>query len=236
MLYRNLARHFGNEFSFYGLQSQGLDGNDAPLTTVEQMAERYLGEIRKVQLQGPYFVGGYCLGGTIAYEIAQRLRRDGHEVALVALMDTYNFARMKRPVPFRFLCQKVAFHWGNMRRLPLLEWPGYLFHKMSVARAGEFSSLWRILRGSVRPRPTAARLRSLHESVHDVNERAAQFYQPKPYAGRVTCSSRMLTMTFTRIGRWVGAIWSPVLSRLSNCPLIRMPCWLNPMCNLSPIA
>ena len=91
LLYRNLARHFGNEFSFYGLQSQGLDGNDAPLTTVEEMAEKYLGEIRKVQPQGPYLLGGYCLGGTIAYEIAQRLRRDGDEVALVALMDTYNF-------------------------------------------------------------------------------------------------------------------------------------------------
>jgi amino acid adenylation domain-containing protein len=186
LLYRNLARHFGNEFSFYGLQSQGLDGNGAPLTTVEEMAERYLGEIRKVQPQGPYLVGGYCLGGTIAYEIAQRLRCDGHEVALVALLDTYNFGRMKRPVPFRFVCQKAAFHWGNMRQLPLLDWPGYLSHKMSVARAAEFSSLWRILRGLPRIRPAAARFPSLHESVHDVNERAAQLYQPKPYPGRVT--------------------------------------------------
>ena len=186
LLYRNLARHFGNEFSFYGLQSQGLDGNDAPLTTVEEMAERYLGEIRKVQPQGPYLVGGYCLGGTIAYEIAQRLRRDGHEVPLLALIDTYNFVRMERPVPFRFLCQKVAFHWGNMRQLPLLDWPGYFFHKTSIARAGEFSSLWRTLRTSLKTRPAAARFPSLHESVHDVNERAAQSYEPKPYAGRVT--------------------------------------------------
>ena len=57
---------------------------------------------------------------------------------------------------------------------------------MSVARAAEFSSLWRILRGLFRIRPAATRFPSLHESVHDVNERAAQFYQPKPYAGRVT--------------------------------------------------
>ena len=181
LLYRDLALHLGGEFSLYGLQSQGLDGNRAPLRTVEEMAERYLDEIRKVQPQGPYHVGGYCLGGTIAYEIAQRLQRLGHEVALVALMDTYNFSRMERPVVFRFLCQKIAFHWANMREIPLRRWPRYFSHKVRVARGGEILSLFKMItRLSMVHRPTA------HESVQGINETAAELYKPKPYAGRVT--------------------------------------------------
>ena len=135
LLYRDLALHLGDEFSLYGLQSQGLDGNHAPLRTVEEMAERYLNEIRKVQPQGPYHIGGYCLGGTIAYEIAQRLRHEGQEVALVALMDTYNFSRMKRPVLFRFLFQKIAFHWANMREISLWNWPRYFSHSSAWPEA-----------------------------------------------------------------------------------------------------
>jgi amino acid adenylation domain-containing protein len=180
LLYRDLALHLGDAFSLYGLQSQGLDGNHAPLRTVEEMAGRYLDEIRKVQPQGPYYVGGYCLGGTIAYEIAQRLRRHGHEVALVALMDTYNFSRMKRPVLSRFLCQKIAFHWANMREIPLWSWPRYFSHKLRVARGGEMLSLLRMVTRSSTDRPRASQ-----ESVQDINEKAAEFYEPKPYTGHV---------------------------------------------------
>ena len=181
LLYRDLALHLGDEFSLYGLQSQGLDGNHAPLRTVEEMAERYLNEIRKVQPQGPYHIGGYCLGGTIAYEIAQRLRHEGHEVALVALMDTYNFSRMKRPVLFRFLFQKIAFHWANMREISLWSWPRYFSHKLRAARGGEILSLINMVtKWSMAHRPTA------RESVQRINETAAEFYEPKPYAGHVT--------------------------------------------------
>src|SRR5207344_3097549 len=109
LLYRDLARHLGEDHPFYGLQSQGLDGKASPLTTVEAMAEKYLREIRQFQPEGPYCLGGYCLGGTIAYEMAQLLRRDGQEVALVALLDTYNFTRMERPRLFAYLWQKFEF-------------------------------------------------------------------------------------------------------------------------------
>ena len=78
------------------------------------MAEKYLREIRGLQPEGPYCLGGYCLGGTIAYEMAQLLRADKHEVALVALFDTYNFARMERPRLFSYLWQKIEFHYGNV--------------------------------------------------------------------------------------------------------------------------
>src|SRR5271165_1358009 len=65
LMYRELSQHLGDDQPFYGLQAQGLDGSCPPLTRVEEMAEVYVKEIRKAQPQGPYFIGGYCMGGTV---------------------------------------------------------------------------------------------------------------------------------------------------------------------------
>ena len=82
LLYQSLAKHLAPEIPLYGLQSQGLNGDNPPLQSIEQMAELYIQEIRSVQPHGPYYLGGYCLGGTVAYEMAQRLTSEGEQVAL----------------------------------------------------------------------------------------------------------------------------------------------------------
>ena len=83
-----LARLLGPDQPCYGLQSVGLDGISDPQTTIESMAECYADQIRTVQPSGPYWIGGYSLGGTIAYAVAQVLRRDGYTVARVIILDT----------------------------------------------------------------------------------------------------------------------------------------------------
>ena len=87
--YTELARQLGPEQPVYGLQAQGLDGLSAPLSSVEEMAALYVEAIRSVQPSGPYLLGGWSLGGVIAYEMASQLRRRGEEVELVALIDSY---------------------------------------------------------------------------------------------------------------------------------------------------
>src|SRR3984893_544508 len=94
LIYRELSQHLGPDQPFYGLQSQGLDGASPPLTRIEDMAALYLTGIRSEQPNGPYFIGGYCGGGLIAYEVAQRLEGAGEEVALLALLDTMNFSHI----------------------------------------------------------------------------------------------------------------------------------------------
>ena len=196
LLYRDLARNLGAEYPFYGLQSQGLDGKAPPLTTVEAMAEKYLREIRGLQPEGPYFLGGYCLGGTVAYEMAQRLRADKQEVALVALLDTYNFARMEQPRLFGYLWQKIEFHLGNLIRLPLGNWPGYFSNKLRVARDGELSSLWKALSGFFRRNAAEQGFRSIEASVQEVNDQAAEAYRPEPYAGSVAVFKPQVNYNF----------------------------------------
>ena len=54
------------------------------------MAELYVREIRKIQPKGPYYLGGYSLGGEIAFEMAQQLSCQGEHVNLLVLFDTRN--------------------------------------------------------------------------------------------------------------------------------------------------
>ena len=84
-----LARYLGTEQPFYGLQAVGLDGKSAPLSTIEAMASCYIEALQVVQPHGPYFLGGHSFGGHIAFEMAQQLLSRRHEVALLALLDSY---------------------------------------------------------------------------------------------------------------------------------------------------
>jgi thioesterase domain-containing protein len=94
--FHELARCMKPDYPFYGLQSQGLDGKQPLLTSVEDMAAHYLVEMRTVQPQGPYHLGGFSMGGLVAFEIARRLRARGEEVGLLVLFDTY--AENPKPV------------------------------------------------------------------------------------------------------------------------------------------
>jgi thioesterase domain-containing protein/acyl carrier protein len=85
---RHLAHLIGTNRPFYGLQARGLYGDHAPHETFEEMARDYLTELRTVQPHGPYLLGGFSGGGITAYEMAQQLRAEGEEVALLVMLDT----------------------------------------------------------------------------------------------------------------------------------------------------
>lgn len=86
--YVPIARHLGPEQPFYALRASGLENGESPLTRVEDMAALYISEILKIQPEGPYQLGGYSLGGVIAYEIAQQLTAAGRDVSLLVMFDS----------------------------------------------------------------------------------------------------------------------------------------------------
>jgi amino acid adenylation domain-containing protein len=88
LCYVELASYLDLEQPFYGLQAPGLDGEQEPYTRVEDMANHYIEAIRTVQPQGPYLLGGWSMGGVVAFEMAQQLQKQGHQVALLALLDS----------------------------------------------------------------------------------------------------------------------------------------------------
>ena len=88
LLYRSLARHLGSEQPLYALRAQGLDGERVPYTRIEDIAGHYVREIRAIQPEGPYFLGGAGVGGMIAFEMAQQLLAQTQELGLLVLIDT----------------------------------------------------------------------------------------------------------------------------------------------------
>ena len=86
--YADVARLLGSEQPFYALQALGIDGDCAARTDITSMAASYLAEIRTVQPHGPYRLGGWSMGGTIAYEMAQQLAAAGEQVERLVLIDT----------------------------------------------------------------------------------------------------------------------------------------------------
>ena len=91
LAYIDLARHLGPEQPFYGLESLGLDQEHKSYTRIEDMAAHYIQAMQTVQPQGPYLLGGWSLGGLIAFEIAQQLQAQGQQVSFLGLLDTSAF-------------------------------------------------------------------------------------------------------------------------------------------------
>ncbi len=85
---RHLAHLLGADRPFYGLQARGLYGDEAPHDTIHEAAADYIAEIKQVQPQGPYLLGGFSGGGITAYEIARQLEEMGDTVSMIALLDT----------------------------------------------------------------------------------------------------------------------------------------------------
>jgi len=161
LIYRSLARYLGPDQPIYGLQPQGLDGKQAPLTRIEDMAARYIEEIQVIQPEGPYFLAGYCMGGTIAFEMAQQLSGQGQRVDLLALLDTYNWRMMERTYlhDLYFNIQKVWFscqHFLSMSSRKKLRSLQAKYHDLSNA-----------------------------SGLAECNRRAACAYVPKVYSGRM---------------------------------------------------
>jgi len=157
MCFNDLAHSVVKDQPFYALQSQGLDGRRSPLKRIEDMASLYIREIKTVQPAGPYRLGGMCLGGVIAYEMAQQLVRLGEQVEFLGVLDTRRPPGWYRPL-FR-------------QRRVIKEWLGMISH------AGQKRVLKRIwlanekARNRYRPEPYPGKI-TLFWSDHEGDEQA----------------------------------------------------------------
>ncbi|MCG8618202.1 MAG: amino acid adenylation domain-containing protein, partial [Desulfobacterales bacterium] len=73
---------------FYGIQARGWMSDRTPLSGIEEKVVYYLEIIRSVQPEGPYHLGGYSQGGTIAYEMTRLLQAQGESVASIVMLDS----------------------------------------------------------------------------------------------------------------------------------------------------
>jgi amino acid adenylation domain-containing protein len=167
----DLARHLGSHQPFYGIQAPGLDARNLSHKRVEDMASHYIKEIRSVQPEGPYLLGGYSMGGSVAFEMAQQLTAHGRERAVVVLFDS-----LCAPPPGTTASPEIASASSALVELfhiPARDWPTYL---------------WRIATVPVRAIQRWLRIARLPGNVKKVRKvclQAEKEYRPRPYSGRV---------------------------------------------------
>ncbi|MFD0480364.1 amino acid adenylation domain-containing protein [Nonomuraea thailandensis] len=87
--YTGLLQHLGPDRPLYGLQTRGLAGDTTVHSTLGELVDDYLAQLRRIQPTGPFHLLGWSLGGGIAHAMACRLQEQGEEVALLAMMDSY---------------------------------------------------------------------------------------------------------------------------------------------------
>jgi thioesterase domain-containing protein len=186
LFWRDLARHLGSDQPFYALQARGLDGKQPPHGRMEDMAAHYIEEIRSLQPEGPYFIGGHCIGGLIAFEMAHQLHQQGEQVALLALFDSYaprkgRTARSSLLYRYRYKAIRlfemtVALHVGNLLIIEPKERLSYLKEKFNKA-------LYKLYMGLGSAWVPAARNR---RNILRAGSQAARIYDPKIYPGKFT--------------------------------------------------
>ena len=179
LCYASLAGYLGGEQPFYGLQST----RDERLTTIEEMAAHYLSSLREVQSQGPYHIGGWSLGGVIAYEIGKQLASMEEQAVIFMVDSQLPSAELKVPDQRELLAyfvrdlesligSKTVIPWENLQNLASQEALEVIAEHLREQRImpPEFSS---------------EELLAIF-NVFSTNLRALFAYRPAPYRGAVT--------------------------------------------------
>jgi thioesterase domain-containing protein/acyl carrier protein len=110
LIFRDLGRRLPIDWPIYGLRARGLENGEAPVADIEEMARDYLAQIRTVQPQGPYFLGGFSLGGIIAHEMANILRDQGQRIGWLGMFDTMVLRHQLAPI------DRLAHDYGRIAR------------------------------------------------------------------------------------------------------------------------
>ena len=167
----NLAKEFGDDQPVFLITLVAADfASLGEKPTLQNIAMCLLNKILATQSEGPYNIGGLCIGSILAYEIASQLRAAGHEVSLLVLLDapspsyleSYNSltAKLSRP---RYLLERNA-------RLGLRQ---SLFNLRK--------RLTKYFAGSVRAKFAWTEI----SDAQDLIESAALAYRPERYEGKV---------------------------------------------------
>jgi len=170
--------HMSSDQPVYGFKPRWVDGDREVSSSVEEEAREYLAELRAVQPNGPYLLGGYCLGGIVALEMARRLLQEGERVGLLALIDA------ERPTAIRALASNAWFAWH--RALHMLD---IVFDLVRLYDRSKTSAALDVLRrkvGITRPNETGTLREAAFYRSKRLYQRLIRRHGVKPYPGRIS--------------------------------------------------
>jgi len=186
-MFRPLAYKLGFDQPFLGVPLPSPQELAVPYR-LEDIAANCVKTIRATQAEGPYFVGGWCDAGILAYEIAQQLRRQGQQVALLVLFDAQNQSSKKnlsrKDAAFAgvfFIGQWLKQQYRTLRHLPGREVVQYLRSALAWRIYSIKQRIWTLVyRTELR---AGAALSGQSLEVTQVLPVCVEDYEPQPYDG-----------------------------------------------------
>jgi thioesterase domain-containing protein len=205
--YRPLAERLGGEHPFFGLQARGLDSDEPPFTRIDEMARHYLEEIRQVQPEGPYYLGGWSFGGRVAFEMAAQLADRGQPVALLALLDSFSPSEDAPEIAddarlLALFAREVGLSVYLKDLRPLAADDRLVYLAGLAVRAGLLPDL-----------ATGVLYLRRRHAVYRANLAAQRAYEPRLYTGRITFLRARQALDKGRAARQTGdptCGWQPL--------------------------
>lgn len=186
LFYRYLVNHIDPDIPVYGIQSLGLDGQNPPLRSIKEMAKLYLDEIKRIKSSGPYNLAGYCMGGTVALEIANLLKAEGTEVNNLFLIETYDWCALPgRNIldRLRHNSQKIVYHLLNVYMLKKDDRKKFFSIKLNELK--NRSEIWKGKFKSGIKGKTGSHINEIHSLIWKYNDDAAFNYKSDFYKGEL---------------------------------------------------
>ena len=188
-VYHELSDRLGDDQPLYGIDSPGIYGEALP-DTLEEFCAGMVNDIREVQSHGPYVLLGYCSGGTVALEIAQQLIAAGERVAMLGMIETYNWATAPSTNPsfwtqMGYEHQRIEFHFRNFLLLDRTNKRVFLKSKWDALKIRT-----RVWKASFRSKFSKAK-RDKPKALVDFNElwrkhdELCEEYMPRTYPGKL---------------------------------------------------
>ncbi|MDB6019360.1 MAG: hypothetical protein JWR19_3849 [Pedosphaera sp.] len=192
--YSNLARSLGPDQPLFALKSRSMDGLEE-FESVEEMAAQYVQDVREFQPKGPYYLGGYCFGGNVAYEMARQLYAQGEKVALLAVMNcappnsSYGKLNWSPVFVLKFLRNFAyliarSLKWGTQQRREFLRWKAALF-KRKISRMLSLPGA-ALAQLDVDDLVDLSAFPTEQRQLWETHIRALLNYSPQSYDGKVT--------------------------------------------------
>ncbi|MEU4813018.1 amino acid adenylation domain-containing protein [Nocardia fluminea] len=186
LCYLELSKYLPDGQPLYGLQAAGLETGSTPAESIAEMASNYIAALRRVQPSGPYHLGGWSLGGMVAFEMARQLSEAGHEVGTLTLIDTMTVRHGDgMPVPEHALYEFFLWELLWLARgadTAVIEIPRQLDTDDAVF---DFILATAVEAGVLPPTGSRALVRRLFE-VFVAGWRAIDAYRPQAYDGDIT--------------------------------------------------
>jgi thioesterase domain-containing protein len=229
-MFRLLASRLGTKRPFLGVSIEESEKADFSNSTLADIARRLMAQIRAAQPHGPYHLGGWCISGLIAYELASQLIEAGEEVSLVVMLDAVNPAHHRTIPKHRMIASKAVHHmsrllrmeWGAALAYAGDRWEGFLkqLTERNPRRDDGFENAMLAAALNYQPKPIRARVLAVQPEerprIHDLRVSWANFLKQGNFEIRDVPGDHLTMFGEPRVGALAACIQKSLLDNVGD--------------------